>query len=93
MDRDDVADLRQYKLRAHDVVIVILKDDVSEPSAEGVHELLQEFGADLDVTVLLFKERVFSDLSKAGLTSLLALQKRIEHAIAQLSTRDAKGDA
>lgn len=93
MNRDDLADLRRFQTRAQDVLVFILKDGSDEPTVQDVIEILNEFEEDADVTVLIFNERVFSDLTKLGLAGLISLQERVEQAIAEISTRDCQGDA
>ena len=93
MKRDDLTEIRRFKLRAQDVLVFVMKDEAPDPSAHHVHEILNEFEEDSDVTVLLFREGVFSDLVRLDLKALIELQERVEQAIAQISTRDSKGEA
>jgi len=93
MKKEDILKQQRISVRAMDVLILILKDEAPSPSALDVRELLSEFEEDSGTTVLLFRERVFSDLRRLDLTALLELQQRIEIAVAEISSRDVRGEA
>lgn len=92
MNDADVLETRSLKVETGELVVLVVKEGANFEDFSGLTGTLRAFAEDLNVTVLIFQEDAFADLTKLGLASLLDLKEQVDQAICSISTRDFSGD-